>query len=103
MLGFMTQSIYFKVRNKFTKKQQLSACVCVCVCLCVYFSDEVCFSFPDKNDGFQLHLEEYIYSIANIKMTSSVITNEGKPDEECCGLSREYYSQTPLYEGVLCR
>ena len=62
----------------------------MCVCVCV-FSDELCFSFPGKNDVFQLHLEENIYSIANIKMTSSMIINEGKPDEECGGLSHDYY------------
>jgi len=44
----MKQSIYHKVIIRFTeKKLHLSVCV---------FSDEVCFRFPGKNDGFQLHL-----------------------------------------------
>jgi len=52
----MAKSIYHKVRIRFTKKTTIK-CVRACVC---FFSDEVCFSFPDKNDGFQLHLEENI-------------------------------------------
>lgn len=73
----------------------------MCVCVCVFRWGT--FQFPWQKDGFQVHLEENIYSVANIKMTSSVISNEGKSDEECGGLSREYYLPTPSYEGVFCR
>jgi hypothetical protein len=93
MLGFMTQSVYHKVCIIFTKKLQLSAYVRVRVCVFVFRWGM--FQFPWKNDGFQLYLEENIYSVANIKTASSIITNKGKPDEECGGLSREYYLQTP--------
>jgi hypothetical protein len=114
MLGFMTQVINHKVSIRYTKKTTVKCvrvcfcarahvCVRVCLCararVCVRVCFHFSFSFPGKNDGSQLHLEENIYSIANIKMTSSIIIYEGKPDEECGGLSRECYFPTPSYEG----
>jgi hypothetical protein len=34
-------------------------------------------------------------------MTSSIIINEGKPDEECGELSSEYYANTVVWGGIL--
>jgi len=42
-----------------------------------------------KMTGFSYIYRKIFFSIANIKMTSSIIINEGRPDEECDVLSRE--------------